>query len=501
MQHLLDKIGELNPQLFREIKGRVTINNIVSSIGISLLAQFVLLGNASAISSIVPSFHIFYIKSNYLIMITILMITSYTIIKDLGKEQRKGTLNFIRLSPQTHQSILLGKLLGVPILLYLGFLIAFPIHLWLGLYLQIPCEQILAFYIILLAATIFYNSAALLFALVSYWFGGFQAWVGSGFIVMLLQFTQPEIWRTENFARIFATINPLYFIPPEEGYNYKFFDFRWFGIPLGNNLLIMTCFSLLIYSIGSYFIWQSLGRCYYDRYATMLSKKQSYFLTASVTIITLGCANSGNEENLISLIVINFILFFYLITALTPQHQIVYDWSRYHHIYKHKLIQDLIWGEKSPAILAIAINALIVFSSVNVFIFLSAMPLSLKMNAVIAWVSMFILLLIYAVIAQMLLLMKNEKILLFTHTIMSIIISLPLIMLPFLEVYENPLFSFVALFSIAAPVVILSPPTNIIFTGLGVLIKTTILGFLLLHIKQRLQKAGESPTQVLLAEK
>uniref|UniRef100_A0ACD5H1H9 Uncharacterized protein n=1 Tax=Desertifilum tharense IPPAS B-1220 TaxID=1781255 RepID=A0ACD5H1H9_9CYAN len=42
-------------------------------------------------------------------------IGAYWLIDDLGKEERRGTLNFIRLSPQSAQSIFLGKLLGVPL--------------------------------------------------------------------------------------------------------------------------------------------------------------------------------------------------------------------------------------------------------------------------------------------------------------------------------------------------------------------------------------------------
>ena len=42
MLNILDKIGDWNPQLFREIKGRLKVFNVVIVVGISLLSQLVL---------------------------------------------------------------------------------------------------------------------------------------------------------------------------------------------------------------------------------------------------------------------------------------------------------------------------------------------------------------------------------------------------------------------------------------------------------------------------
>ncbi len=61
---------------------------------------------------------------------TLLVAGTYLIINDLAAEERRETLNFIRLSPQSPQSILWGKMLGVPILLYIGVILAVPLHLW-----------------------------------------------------------------------------------------------------------------------------------------------------------------------------------------------------------------------------------------------------------------------------------------------------------------------------------------------------------------------------------
>jgi hypothetical protein len=39
--NLLDRIGEINPQLFRELKGRLKVRNVAIAVGTSLLGQLV----------------------------------------------------------------------------------------------------------------------------------------------------------------------------------------------------------------------------------------------------------------------------------------------------------------------------------------------------------------------------------------------------------------------------------------------------------------------------
>jgi ABC-type Na+ efflux pump permease subunit len=75
----------------------------------------------------------------------LIVIGTYLLISDLAHEERRGTLNFIRLSPQSPENILVGKLLGVPILLYLVAVLAVPLHLWAGLAAQISLMRILSF--------------------------------------------------------------------------------------------------------------------------------------------------------------------------------------------------------------------------------------------------------------------------------------------------------------------------------------------------------------------
>ena len=53
---------------------------------------------------------------------------------------------------------------------------------------QIPLSLILGYYSILAASCLFFYSLALLFGLVGNWLGSFQAWLGSGAVLMFLSF-------------------------------------------------------------------------------------------------------------------------------------------------------------------------------------------------------------------------------------------------------------------------------------------------------------------------
>ncbi len=446
---------------------------------------------------------------------------TYLLINDLATEERRDTLNFIRLSPQPPQSILLGKMLGVPIILYVAMLLAMPLHFWLGLNAKLPLYQVLIFYVVLLASSIFYYSGALLFGLIASWLGGFQAWLGSGFILGFLLFTEQALrynMAAKNPFVVLKLISPQYFIPHSVD-SFGFVNFHWFGFPLGDSFVITSGFTLAVYLIGTYFIWQSLQRCYRDPNTTMLSKQQSYLLTTSFTGIILGCTTWPNvvdknysfsvvRENLALLILLYMGLFLYLIAALMPNRKTLQDWARYRHIYaakhsgKGKLIKDLIQGEKSPGVLAIAINALIAVTSMSVFISVQPTEVFEKISSFTALIFAFTLVMIYASLTQLLLFMKNEQRLLWTNGLVGALIILPPIVLSIL-LHDTGNQSFLWLFSIAAPILFLYPPSNsslgAMLSFLGILGHTAILGLLLFQIKRQLKAAGESATKALLS--
>ncbi|MDH6076755.1 hypothetical protein NWP16_02520 [Chrysosporum ovalisporum FSS-45] len=548
MLNFISKLREVNPQFVREIKGRLKITNLFLSISVSVLGQLIFLlifqGKLPPSDVTLPYGHLYCtgqssecVLNDYdnviinwqlwyqdafhglslLGIFVILVVGTYLIINDLATEKMRNTLNFIRLSPQTPQSILFGKILGVPILLYVLILLAIPLHLWLGLQAKIPLNQIFIFYVIVIFSTFSYYSGALLFGLIASWLGGFQSWLGSGFLLVFLAYT----WQGLKDIRLFdgfvflKLITPIYFIP-EFSASSQFPGFRWFQLPLGNSFVNTSVLSLLVYLIGIYFIWQSLERCYLDSNATMLSKGQSYLLTTIFAIITLGCFNwhdsvdkvENIKDYLFSAMFLYFWLFLYLIASLTQNRQTLQDWARYQHIYRAKhpakqnLIKDLIWGEKSPGVLAIAINGLIAVCSLSTLLLMPVVPVSYdKLYGFAALIFAFSLVVIYGALAQLLLFMKNPRRLLWANSIVGAVIFLPPIV-SLMLFYNSGNLTFLWFFSIFAPLPFLYPEmtnsSDIMTPLLAILGQLCILSLLLFQIKRQLGKAGESATKALL---
>jgi hypothetical protein len=143
----LDRIGNWNPQLRRELKTHLTLPNLKIASIISVLAQLLTL--------IVPdprvlefNNHSWYITrswwlricelSNIEIWFALTVGGIYLIAKDFDREIRTGTLDLVNLSPVQPWEILLGKLLGVPILVYWVVLLALPLHTIALVQLAVP---------------------------------------------------------------------------------------------------------------------------------------------------------------------------------------------------------------------------------------------------------------------------------------------------------------------------------------------------------------------------
>lgn len=563
MQNFVDRLGNWNPQFLREIKGRIKSRNILLTIVISLLGQFLLVlyfrtqiiteNTANAIKTITNEYctgENTYIKAatrvclqdelgniiinwelwfrnifTWLSIIScfaILVAGTYLIISDLANEERRDTLNFIRLSPQSPKSILLGKMLGVPILLYLAVFLAIPLHLWSGLAANIPLVEIFSFYAVIVAACILYYSGALLFGLVGSWLSGFQAWLGSGAVLGFLILTRPGmssgVRQSEHPFVVLNLINPVYLIPhfsidsslkpvPSE-----LAKLHWFNIPLGANFVTTVGFVLLIYAMATWFLWKSLQRCFRDPNATMLSKRQSYLITCLFAVLTIGLANWQElvfaqpkinytmYGNIGSLLFFNLWLFLYLIAALNPHRQTLYDWARYRHIYSFKefgnskLIKDLIWSEKSPGLVAIALNAIIAITALSLFILLSGIEFDGAIPAFLSLIFAGNLTMIYTGLAQLMLLMKTEQRVLWATGTVGAVMILPLVIVAML--FSNPgNNTFAWLFSIAAPLLILYPTgytESLISVFLALFCQWMIIGLLVFLLMRQLRKAGES---------
>ncbi|WP_413166601.1 hypothetical protein ACL6C3_07820 [Capilliphycus salinus ALCB114379] len=582
--HWFNQVWELNPQLFREIKGKFTRNNLTLAITLSVIIQ---LFAYFSIWSRKASMNLINLSSQYcnakdiykqyeqqytqiqnqlyssptgelpinhqaledklselsrlmnancppdainvslwwrdywtemfmllsvFAFFALIVIGSYLLINDLATENRRGTLNFIRLSPQNYRSIFIGKILGVPSLLYLVILLQIPFHLWAGIAAKIPLFEILSFYGIVIASCAFFYSLSLLFALMTAGLSGFQAWLGSGsiFAFLMIANNKPIYQDGSDWINLFSPSFILRYLIDETHSSYLGFPFehnsiqalKWFEIPLGTSGTLIFLFSLFHFGIWTFWIWQGLKRSFHNPDATVFSKQQSYWITGAFTLANLGFNlqrfELKDEYYVTTAFLWNLILFLGLIAALSPHRQTLQDWARYRRERVNKkahLMSDLIQGERSPAVVAIGLNLVIMILLFGITILWMGLPderliilFAVLLNASLIWMC--------ASLAQLALLMKTSKRVLWTPVMVGSVLTLPLMVCFFLgfEPNQNP---FPFLFSPFSFVTVQYASASLILTAIVSQSMFTIL--LNLRLTRQLKKAGESTTKALFS--
>ncbi|MBD2505845.1 ABC transporter permease [Nostoc muscorum FACHB-395] len=586
MPNFIDKIGDWNPQLLRELKGRLKFFNVAIAVATSLLLQLVVFLyqlrefpddqysltntycrlsqvyqrqqnqtyqqsdqyqipglNDLLTKNICPQNQIdwqlwwrdhweyIFLTLSVIFVFTLLVAGTYLLINDLAKEEIRGTLNFIRLSPQSETSILTGKLLGVPSLVYLVILVAVPLHLLAGRSAEIAFSYIFSYYAILATSCIFFYSAALLFGLISRLFSGFQPWLGSGavllFLFTVMGFASSSSSNILNnstaWIRLFAPWDTINYLFPNllrvyNGSQLKNLEF--FYLPLGTNVISIVGFHLLNLGLCSYGILQALKRSFRNPQASIISKGQSYVLVAFCQIMMWGFTlqswdNDSNfyeqvGQNLVFLAIYNLGLLLSLIAILSPHRQDVQDWARYRHqeVSNRKSVwRDLIWSEKSPALVAIAINLAIVTIPLLVWISItSVFDTDYSHNGagddfnrlkVLSSVALSIsIIMIYATIAQLILLLKTPKRSFWAIGTIGTVTFLPPMILEFLGIsaWKHPT---VWLFSTFPWSAIQYSGVTTIF--MAFLAQLSVLALLNFQLTKQVRLAGESATKALLA--
>lgn len=595
----IDQIGNWNPQLLRELKGRLKPRNAIVAVVASFVGQFLLFVSfwnhnfsiyvdsnycrlrpnyeqyilqRDQINTQIQSLYSNYSKNQKLIdslnikvseiytilnkkcpedavniqlwwqdyapklfllisviaIFALLIAGTFMLINDLSQEERRGTLNFIRFSPRSSTSILVGKILGVPILVYLAVILAIPLHLWLGIMGKIPLGEIFSFYGVLIAGCGFFYSAALLCSFVSAWLSGFQSWLISGAVLWFLWITNFAKPINQNPADWLKLFNPSFILPylidrtgsytPDFPFYYGAInELQWFYLPLGATGGFIIMGALLNYGLWTYLIWQGLNRCFRNPNTTILSKGQSYWLVFWFGLVTLGFAlqeqkeyvewNSQASTNFQLLFLFNLVLIFSLMALLSPHRQDLQDWARYRRqrfsgkrFWNWSLWRDLILGEKSPAQVAIAIN-LLIFTGLSLpWVLLGLLRFD---NAIfqgglkLLFIAFFFsIMMIYASIAQLMLLMKNNKRSLYATATIIAAISLPPTILLVLSITpaNNPIPWLFSTFPWAG--IETASLTNIFLALLGEL---SVLVLLNLRLIRQLQQSGESATKALLS--
>jgi hypothetical protein len=405
-----------------------------------------------------------FLSLSVIFVFSLLVGGTYLLINNLAQEERRSTLNFIRLSPQSEASILTGKMLGVPILVYWFTALAIPLHVLSGKAAGIAFSHIFSFYAVLVGSCIFFFSAALLFALSTRFLGGFQPWLGSGAILAFLMFTSglsSSSFYVNHGAVWFTMFSPVFAVehlfPNSFGRGYYnasssqgFTSLQFFHIPIGSSLIGIIGTHLANFGLWTYGIWQGLERRFRNPNTAIISKIQSYWLVGGMQVLLWGFTlqNTNNYyppayfgkgsyyepnnqiiSNLPIFLIFNVALLFGLMLILSPQRQTIQDWARYRHQggssrkgWKHSLFGDLLLGEKSPSVVAIALNLLLISIPGVMWIILSP-SLNIRQNKILDWmlndagrfkillgVAMFFtIMMINATVTQRMLILKTSK--------------------------------------------------------------------------------------------
>ena len=555
----LSNFLEWNPQLFRELKGKLKTRNVIIIAAISVITQLLivfsflgqlpepitdplnigtehsrycvtalnyyenyLLCQTDLANNWIINWQLFwfdlFLTLSFVAIFALLVVGTYMLVDDLVKEENRGTLNFIRLTPQSASNVLMGKILGVPLLLYLAILLAFPLHLSAGLAARIPFSLILGFYAIIIASCAFFYCAAMLWSLLNSGLSGFKPWLASGAVfVFLFAFS---IQLLNDYLNIYnCTFEGLILFHPGVVLSYlanatalphktvSYFDSKelgellFYGRDLWTKASVGMGFVFLNYGLWTYWLWSALKRRFHNPQSTLLSKTQSYWVTGWFVAMTLGftlqsTSNRYLEDNFMMLQFLMAIFFLGLIAALSPHRQTLHDWARYRHQKQHEaslLWKELVFGENSPSTVAIAINLLIAL----IYIIPSLLLFSDKDNSLAAFAGLLIganLILFYAVLAQLMLTMKYQKRAIWTTGAILALVVIPIVCFGLGDIqpsYEPALwlFSFMPLAAIAHATL----PT-IIMSILGQWLMIAVAGF---QITRKLNQAGASETKML----
>lgn len=549
---------EWNPQLFREIKGRLKTRNVVIVALLAIATQFFIgLIYFSQLPSSEPKFDQYsrycfkvvdpYYRNHYGcetdlvgnwminwqllwldIFITLsvvgifglLIVGTYLLIADVTQEESRGTLNFIRLTPQSATSILLGKLLGVPILLYLFVLVALPFNFIAGLGAKIPISLLLAFDGVIVASCAFFYSFALLFSLLNSKLPGFKPWVGSGVVLFFLFVTNTIIFNSYSVSNtpgdwltlfhpgiVLPYLVDATYLPSQDVYSLdieNIAELLFYGQTFWHKASSGIGLVLLNYCLWTYWLWQGLKRRFHNPVSTLLSKSQSYWFTGCFTAVALGFTLQTTEEyrlfeNFSMLQCFLVVMFLGLIAVLSPHRQTLQDWARYRHQLKKEgkfLWQELIFGEKSPSTVAIAINLLIAMIYIIPSLFL--FPFENKtLPAFWGLILTTNMILFYTAIAQWLLTIKTPRRAIWAAVSIFTLIVLPPFILGItrLDPHSSPaiwLFTFIP--TVATKYTTMS---TVIVAILGQWLAIALVS---LQMTRQLRQAGASETKILLSQ-
>jgi hypothetical protein len=549
LTNIIDKVGDSNPQIFRELKERLTPRNISLVLVCAAIVQgFVLLYFNSQIPIHIPmddaasyptqtstnvyssyclfppnisyddslcrinfdgGFNINWQKwwldifscLSWILPLGLILGSVYTLVADLVREEKRGTLNFIRLSPQSAQTIFLGKIIGVPSLIYLAIAAILPLHFIAGINGGGSMPLLLGWYLAIGSLSLFFASATVLYVLL----GGVQAILTTIAIAypVCLPLFAINLFATDQIERGDGTLASL----------------QWFWLPIASNAIWFYAFGIGCCLVASYGVWQALERRYLNPTATIIGKFQSYRLNLCWQIWIAGFALpsilQGSTEHDYPqqdaagfLATLDFAALLLLIPLLLPNKQALQDWSRYRRervthgqrkFWQRELVQDLIGNDKSPALLAIAMNvgmAIVLWAPLS---FLTFYRLNIGIRFLAGVCLAASLILIYAAIAHLAIFFRFKQRKTWTIASVGLAMFLPLLGALVLSPNRTPtgLAAILLLFSPMASMGILQLAGGTIFATF--VAQLGIFAALTRQIQRKLQQAGQSQTKGLTA--
>jgi hypothetical protein len=397
-----DRIGDFNPQLLRELKSRLSWRNGLLAIAISLIAQVMLLlsqfsklptvandrpweGNRYCLAfvkdqctrddlgNILINWPKWWgevaVNNSWLMVYGLIIGGVYLLASSFSQEEKRGTLNFIRLTPQKASTIFVGKLLGVPALVYLGAALALPLQFYATRQGGISLLNVLSWDILMMSVALLLYLGAILATL---WFNAQSILLAglSGFIAYQVASSSLYWHKWQNYNSGSGT--------------------AWYGLPIANRLSFYLLFAVLTCA-GIYWLYRALERRYAQAQSTVLSKAQSYGWTAMLHLFMMGFyfysidttktyaakgigakipltfhppfsfASNGSMNSFADTVLglFGWVWLMLLIPLLLPNRQSLIEWSRYHSARFLRGGSTLFWVDRSPAVLAVALNVVI----------------------------------------------------------------------------------------------------------------------------------------------
>jgi hypothetical protein len=335
--------------------------------------------------------HIF-VTLSALMTLSLMGLGIFLLANNLVDETRRGTLNFVRMSPRSALSVLSGKLLGVPICLYLAIAVMVPWQTYAGLSAGFHGTHLIGFDIALVSQTLILYMMALLLGLATRvpmlmslvpWLaaaGGlvFQ-WVVGAISLQIWDGHMP-ISSPLDWAVLFSPLGSAgYFIDVNHLANY-YDEFALASQPVTfqperlNLALSIFRVNFVEYTLLTVFhawgwcviLGHALQRRFEHPTQSLLARRYSYLLTTIFMAILLGLSDTTAENGdlfalLVLLAFLGLLYSLVMVISLTCDRQTLQDWARFRtarlpHEGHLPLGRDLLLGETSSPLLAIGLN-------------------------------------------------------------------------------------------------------------------------------------------------